>query len=98
MSHGRVSRLAVCFTFRSATIRLANHIGIGGDHMSGSRLISWCIFGCLIAALSLSGPAIAACITQTLGHMTYHYCDGKVVWSQTVGGITVHSGPLFSDR
>ena len=46
---------------------------------------------CLVAALSLSGPAQAVCISQTVGNTTIHNCDGKISVSQTVGAITVHN-------
>ena len=54
-------------------------------------IVAGCLFGCLAAALWLSGPADAGCISQTVGTTTVHNCDGKIGVSQTVGGTTVHS-------
>ena len=62
--------------------------------MSATRhggIVAGCLFGCLAAALWLSGPADATCISQTVGTTTVHNCDGKIGVSQTVGGTTVHS-------
>ena len=60
---------------------LAKHSGI----VSGRLLV------CLVAALWLSGPASAGCISQTFGNTTFHNCDGKLGTSQTFGNTTAHN-------
>ena len=50
-----------------------------------------CAFACLAAALWLSGPADAGCISQNVGNTTVHNCGGKIGVSQTVGNTTVHN-------
>ncbi len=55
------------------------------------RIVAGCLFACLIAALWLSGPAHAGCLSQTVGNTTIHNCDGKISTSHTVGGTTVHN-------
>ena len=54
-------------------------------------IVAGCLSGCLAAALWLSGPADAGCISQTVGTSTVHNCDGKIGVSQTVGNTTVHN-------
>ena len=38
-----------------------------------------------------TGPAYAACISQSFGTATYYTCDGKAGVSQRIGGTTVHN-------
>ena len=62
--------------------------------MSATRhggIVAGYLFGCLAAALWLSGPADAGCISQTVGTTTVHNCDGMLGTSQTVGNTTVHN-------
>ena len=54
-------------------------------------IVAGCLSGCLAAALWLSGPADAGCISHAVGTSTVHNCDGKIGVSQTVGNTTVHT-------
>ncbi len=55
-----------------------------------SQIDSGCLFVSLVAALFLSSPAIAGCMSQTVGNTTVRNCNGKIIASQTVGATTVH--------
>ena len=56
-----------------------------------SGIVSRCLLACLAAALWLSGPASADCISQTFGNTTVHNFDGKLGTSQTIGATTAHN-------
>ena len=49
------------------------------------------VLACLFAIPIAGGPALAGCISQSLGAITVHNCNGKITTSQTVGATTVHN-------
>ena len=55
------------------------------------RVVWGYMFACLAIALPSTGPAYAACISQSFGTATYYTCDGKAGVSQRIGGTTVHN-------